>query len=331
MKRIFLFLLLLSGAAISALAQDSLPVVQKAAEAKFEAIGDGYRADLAKLKDQLLIALGKARDTAKKEGDLDGVNALGAEIERWKSEEDIPLVESGNAEISKLNEVYKNAAAARLVKKQRAVVAWFRSYDGRLAELEKKLVSGGKIKDAEEVRSERDARRQSSILQGAQEAVKVADAAVKEDKPAAAAPAKSWFNLKAVKWKKTEGSEHFFRNLEKPDGAVAVNDQRLNARDYIFAHASGRIEYEFDKPVTEFRASACLADLVVKGNSNQSGVYFSIETAEGQVFRSKLISGSNPMEKVEISFNPSKKLVLIVDDNRDDRGDWSLWVNPQYR
>lgn len=332
MNRIFPFLLLFAGGFMSALAQDSFQAVQKAAEAELKVIDDNYRADLAKLQDQLLLALGKARDAAKKEGDLDGVNAFGAEIERWKAERNLPLVESEFAAVSKLNKVYEQAANARLAKKHRAVVAWFGSYDGRLAELEKRLVSGDKIKEAEEVRSERDAHRESLMLRESQEALEAEDAAAKEDKPATTpTPAEPWLSLHGVKWKAAGGSPHFLRNLKKPDGKVSFDGSRLKPRDYLFAHASGRIEYEFDKPITDFRASACLADEVTKTGTNQSGVYFFIETAGGEVFRSKLISASNPVEKIEISFEPSKKLVLIVDDNRDDRSDWSLWLNPEYR
>jgi hypothetical protein len=334
MKSLPFILLLCAGGLASVSAQDSLPAVRKTAEAEFSAIDKSYKSDLGALRDQLLLALGKARDAAKKEGDLDGVKAFDAEIERWKAEEDLPLVEPDSPAVSKLNKVYEAAAAVRLVKKQRAVVTWFRSYDERLAELERKLVSSDKIKEAEEVRSERDARRESVVLRDAREAVEAADAAnavARDDKPAAPGPAKSWFNLRSVKWKEAKGNEHFMRNLEKPDGPVSLRGKRLAARDHIFAHASGRIEYEFSKPITDFRSVAGLADEAVKSGLNQTGVYFIVETEEGEVFRSKLVSVSDSSLDIEISFKPTKKLVLVVDANGRDNGDWSLWVNPQYR
>lgn len=331
--RLFLPLLLITGCTLSAFAQESFPELRKAAEGEFQAVGSSYKTDLQKLKDNLLGALAKARDSAKKDGDLDRVTAFDAEIARWKDEGDLAIVASENPEIARLNVVYEKAAAALLVKRHRAVVAWFRAYDGRLTGLEKELVSQDKIKEAGEVRSERDARRESMTLHEAQEAVKLADAAAKDARTEnpATAPAKPWSSLTEEKWKKAEGSTHFTRNLKKPDGRVAFNGQKLKPKDYLFAHARGRLEYEFEKPITEFRATICLADHTLEANANQSGVYFSVVADEGEVFRSKLISATNTNEEVEISFKPSKKLVLITDDNKDDRGDWSIWVKPEYR
>lgn len=323
-------LVLLSfGLALPVAAEEGLPEVRKAADAEFQSIDASYKAELVKLKDQILITLGKARDAAKNSGNLDGVKILDAEIKRWNEEGDLPLVEPEYAGIKKMNEAYKATAADRFLKKQRSIVAWFRSYDARLEKLEKSLVAADKIKEAEEVRSERDTRRDSMTLHEAQEAVKAADPVGETAKIAGPGPAKSWFSLKGVKWKKAEGSHNFMTFLDNFDRSISVKGQRLNSRDYIFAHASGRIEYGFEKPVTGFRGAACLAKEAA--NIDQSDIIFSIETDEGEVYRSKLINASHQREDIEISFKPSKKLVLIVNDNGNNESDWSLWLNPQYR
>lgn len=330
-------LILLSlGMTLTVAAQDGLSEVQKTAETESQAIDAAYKAELGKLRDQILIALGKARDTAKKDGDLDGVKTIDAEIARWKEEGDLPLVEPDGEEIAKLNQVYKTSAADRLLKKQRAILAWFRAYDARLASLEKTLVAADQIKEAEEVRSERDARRESMTVSEATEAVKAADekaalgrTTAGEKKANSFVPENAWSNLKGVKWKKATGNSNFMRVLDNFDREISIDGRRLKAKEFIFAHAFGRIEYEFEKPVSGFRGSACLAKEA--SNLDQSDIIFSIETDEGEVYRSKLIKASNLREDINIAFKPSKKLVLVVDDNGKHESDWSFWLNPQYR
>lgn len=329
MKWIFPLSLLVSAMLAPLAAQDDFASVQKTFDSQHGEIDTAYRADLVKLKEQLVAALGKNREAVKRSGDLDAVKVLDAELARWKDEGDLPLVEPDHPEIAKLYQVYRTAEAGRLLRKQRAIVAWFQAYDTRLTALEKQLVAADKIEDAEAVRSERDTHRESMELSEAREAVKAADLPDATGKPAVPGPAKSWFNLKGVRWKKADGGQHFMRHLDNFDRSLSVNGRRINSRDYIFTHAAGRLEYEFEKPITGFRASVCLAEQ--ESSIGVGSVVFSVETSEGEVYRSKTIAGKRLTEEVEISFKPSTKLVLVVGDNGDDNSDWSLWLNPQYR
>ncbi|QJE97573.1 NPCBM/NEW2 domain-containing protein [Luteolibacter luteus] len=328
MKWIFPIFFVAGGMLAPLAAQDSFASVQKSFDAQHQEIDAAYRADLVKLKEQLVVALGKSRENVKKTGDLDAVKILDAELVRWKEEGDLPLVEPELPEIAKLYQVYRTAQVGRLLKKQRAVVAWFQAYDIRLSALEKQLVATDKIEDAEAVRSERDSRRESMELAEAREAVKAADtgeAAVVKQAPRNLKNA--WQDLKKRDWKSAEGGKYFKQYFGRWQKVITLDGKELEDRRFLYAHAPSRYEYEFPKPVTGFRAVV----LIPKEAPGGASAIFSILSDEGEVFRSKEISASNPKEEIEISFKPSKKLVLVVDENGDDESDWTFWVDPQYQ
>ena len=329
MKWIFPLSFLVSAMFAPLAAQDDFAGVQKAFDSQHREIDTIYRADLAKLKEQLVLALGKSREAVKKTGDLDAVKVLDAELARWKEEGDLPLVEPDHPEITKLYQVYRTAEAGRLLKKQRAIVAWFQAYDTRLTALEKQLVAADKIGDAEAVRSERDTHRESMELAEAREAVKAAGN--KEAPVAKQAPPRNfkraWLDLKKLDWKSADGGRFFKQYFGKWRQSISLDGKELEDERFLYAHAPSRYEYEFKKPVTGFRAVI----LIPKEAPGGSSAIFSVLSDEGEVFRSKVISAANPKEEVEISFKPSKKLILVVDENGDDNSDWTFWVDPQYQ
>ncbi|WP_035603562.1 NPCBM/NEW2 domain-containing protein [Haloferula sp. BvORR071] len=319
-------LLLLLGAMVLAtpVRAETLPEVQKAFAAQQDKISANHLEELEKLRTQLTAALGKGRETAKKAGDLDAVKAFDTEIERWKRDGDLPIVEETRPEIAKLHGVYRNAVDVIQLKKQRAVVAWFEEYEKRLGALEKTLVAADKIEDAEAVRIERNAISGSMTVRDAVDAVKKAN----EAKPTAAGKgsgeASGWTTLKGVKWKTATGGQYlkYLENFERP---IMANGKLLERKDYIFSHAPVRVEYEFEKPITSFRADAGVAEGMAEAD-----VIFAVETAEGEVFRSKVLKAGDG-KKIDITFKPTKKLVLVVEDNGRDSGDWSYWLKPEYR
>jgi len=127
-------------------------------------------------------------------------------------------------------------------------------------------------------------------------------------------------------YKSADGDRYFLGALK---GAVP---RRILGRTYprsqfIGAHAGGRIEYRFEKPVCEFHAFLALYESYhgTKGN-----VIFKLETEEGQVFASRPIRHFQ-LEEVYVRFKPTKKLVLITDPNGSNQEDWSVWLRPEVR
>ncbi len=330
--------MLLSGLPLVA---ETLDEAKKSFTGQLEKIDAGYREERAKLGNQLLAALGKNRETAKSVGDLDLVKALDAEMERWKKEEKPPLVPSERAEIAKLHDLYEKTVSELKLKEQRAMLSSHESYEKRLSQMEKGFVTEDKIKEAEEIRSERDATSESLAIKDAREAVAKADAnmvkpAAQRPVPAPALEDAPWKSLKKIKKFTADGSKWFLKGLGPEIKDLVGSRKTLKAAgeeyrfsEIIFTHASGRLTYTFDDPITEFRGRVCLNEGSVgfkKGN-----VIFKIETEEGEVFKSQEIKYGNNKEDVHVKFKPTHKLSLIIDQNGNDSEDWGFWANPEYR
>lgn len=329
MKASLLVLALVPCLLLQAVAQESLKEVQTAFAEKQDQISGAYRAGVDKLGIQFLSALGKAREAAIKAGSLDAVQAIDAEAARWKLEEDLPATESSVAEIAKLHETLREAKADLLVKRQRGVVAWHQDYDKRLQGIEKSLVTAGKVEEAQGVRTERDALRDSLTLKEATEAVKAADdeAAKAAKAPKAAAAAKGpWKKLKSLKPASFKGGEYFERLLTGRKKPVMVGGAEYQPDDFIYTHAPGRVEYEFGLAITSFRATLCLED-----SSSQGNVTFKIETDAGEIYKSKVLKNGDKLDNVDLTFKPTRKLVIVVDNNGSDAEDWSLMLKPEYK
>ena len=54
------------------------------------------------------------------------------------------------------------------------------------------------------------------------------------------------------------------------------------------------------------------------------------ETAEGEIFKSRPIRNAH-REDVYLRFAPTRKLVLITDQNGSPDEDWSVWLRPEVR
>ncbi len=125
---------------------------------------------------------------------------------------------------------------------------------------------------------------------------------------------------------KAEGNRHFM-------GAVKNNqEKRIGGRmvpptHFIEAHASGRIEYEFEHPIQEFHA---ILTMYESYGAHKGNVVFSVETEHGRIFRSRPVHNLHRLP-VYLKFKPSKKLVLITDQNGSDHEDWSVWLRPEVR
>jgi hypothetical protein len=318
-------LILLFAALNSSLpAAENLESVKASFAVQQEKIAAVHKIDLSRLGEQLIAAMEKGREAAKKAGDLDGIRAFDAEIERWKKEGTPPLTAAGNPEIGKLHDLYRSSAAELLLKKHRAIAVWYAGYEKNLGELEKSLVAADEIKKAEEVRAERDMIRGSLTVRDALAAVKSADES--NTGSPKGSNERPWKRLKALKPAKAEGSGSFLHQLEGRTEAVKVKGETYAKEDFLYTHAAGRLDYEFDEPVSEFRAAVCILD-----ESSRGSVVFSIRSPEGKIFTSKTVNAENRREEVKITFRPTRKLTLIMDDLGDADQDWSFWVKPEYR
>lgn len=309
-------------------AAETLEEERKAFSGQLETISANAKEQKEKLGLQMITALGKSREAAKKAGNLDLVKAIDGETERWVSEGDLPLVPSQVPEINKLHDVFIKTIADQKLKEQRATLTAYDGYEKKLGQLEKTLVAQDKIKEAEAVRSERETTGESMAIKDAREAVAKADAGKTDKKPVSGpvSPEAAWKRLLKIKRYTKDGSQWFIDGLKSNKDPVKIDGEEFRAFDYLATHASGRLNYSFDEPISEFRSKVCLVDRSQKGN-----IIYKVETEEGVVFTSKEIKPGNRKEDVNLKFKPTKKLSLIIDENGTDQEDWGLWVNPEYR
>jgi len=98
--------------------------------------------------------------------------------------------------------------------------------------------------------------------------------------------------------------------------------------EFLYAHASSRVVYEFDAPVTEFRAIAALYD----GYGGTKGkVIFKVATDDDRVVYTSRPIRHFRKEDIYVKFPPTRRLILITDKNGRTWEDWSVWLHPEVR
>jgi hypothetical protein len=280
------------------------------------------------LDQQYIQKLRELHDRKKEQGDLEGVIAVANEIKRFQQEGAISEEElTGFLDIKRLQGSYTKQADTLERTKAKRILTLSAQYDRALGRLQRNFVKSNKIDAARTVQDER--RRVASS-----EAVASAKTILSHDTepsgtldtqkqvtPTLASSAK-WQDLTRMKYKSATGGKYFKQSLHDGD-PKRIGDKLHDASEFIWAHASGKIEYDFPKPITEFKATIALS-------SNAGNVIFKVETDKGLVYTSEPIT-KGAQESISIQFAPSKKLVLITDANGPPNHDHSLWLNPKVR
>jgi hypothetical protein len=133
-------------------------------------------------------------------------------------------------------------------------------------------------------------------------------------------------DLVAKPYKSATGNRHFLVSIK------STLPRRIRGRTYpaaqlIEAHASGRIEYVFEEPVQEFHGTIAMYETYCAKKGN---VVFKLETEDGLVYASRPIRNFQ-QEEVYVRFRPTKRLILITDQNGAADEDWSVWLRPEAR
>ena len=64
--------------------------------------------------------------------------------------------------------------------------------------------------------------------------------------------------------------------------------------------------------------------------AKKGDVIFKLETDDGLVYASRPIRNFQ-QEEVYVRFRPTRKLILITDQNGSTHEDWSVWLRPEAR
>lgn len=126
--------------------------------------------------------------------------------------------------------------------------------------------------------------------------------------------------------KSATGNRHFLSSI-KSTLPRRIRGRTFPAPQLIEAHASGRIEYVFEEPVQEFHTIIAMYESYCAKKGN---VIFKLETEDGLVYASSPIRNFQ-QEEVYVRFRPTKRLVLITDQNGSVDEDWSVWLRPEAR
>jgi hypothetical protein len=301
-------------------AGDSLGDLQSTYQSQLDKITSAGSDAMTALGDQVLTALTKAEDAAKQANDP-AAKDIAKEIERWKTEGEPPAVESSIPAIAKIHQVYLAQKKVKATERSKQVVAWFRSYDGRLAELK------GAAPD--EIKAERERISDSFLVKEALKSVPAGappgDTAAKPAPPASTftpAPTGPWESLGKLKGTVKADNEWVAKALEEKQN-FSFRGKEYRARDYLYLHGGGTMTYTLKAPITAFKATACMP-----GSGN---VIFIISTDAGEVFRTKPLTHDNDAELIDITFKPTTKLVIRSDPNGDAGGDWAHLLEAKYR
>lgn len=122
------------------------------------------------------------------------------------------------------------------------------------------------------------------------------------------------------------GNRHFMGAL-KNDKPKRIGGRLVPPDQFIEAHASGRIEYHFDRPIQEFHAILTMYESYCAHKGN---VIFSVETDAGRIYKSPALRNLH-RRPVYLKFKPTKKLVLVTYQNGSTHEDWSVWLRPEVR
>ena len=133
-----------------------------------------------------------------------------------------------------------------------------------------------------------------------------------------------WTSLVNMKWDKIEGCETFMRMIRENTKVIVKGKEYTSENDLVYTHAPCKVSYRFANEITAFKATACLEE-----RSTRGGVRFIVETSEGEVFRSGVVDTRTRTADVNLTFKPTKLLILKVDPNGEEWQDWTFWLKPE--
>ena len=108
-----------------------------------------------------------------------------------------------------------------------------------------------------------------------------------------------------------------------PNLVAVLNERREPPESLLMATPNSQVEFNAKRHFTQIRGSILLAHA---GGS----VRFRIRVDEKVVFDESLIK-QNAEKKFDVTFNPTRRIILETDLVETEAGDWSAWIKPEIR
>jgi hypothetical protein len=275
---------------------------------------------LAKLETGYMAALNRHIDKVKASGNLEDVLTLRDEVEAVKEGIDpLPaLPATATQEFKQLRKTFEEARAG--IEK---------AHSAALADLATKMTELLKAKEIQFTKAGKiDEALDAKKLRASIEENKEFGAVMPTKKPGEEGGADGWISIKKaemtivtesqlpVKWIDAELRATLPQVVAKNMDAAGVD------KNSLFTLPPAAVKFTFKNYVTRFRCKALLAD--------EGDARFVI-SAGGKVVQSFDLKGAGKTKEIDLRLPQTRELVLSVEINGIQHGDWGVWMNPETR
>lgn len=313
-----LCLVFITAFASHAVAAD-LGKLQQSFMARYDEANTKRDEGLKKLEASYLAALKRHLDKVKNSGRLEIVIPVRDEIEAVETAVDpLPkLPEKSDRELKDLRQKYVGAREAILETHAKTLVELAEKMEQALEKAEASLTKAGRIDEALAAKRMRETLGEDAGIQGARE--RGASPSILEGE---------WeclSKLQAVIIEKGESSVGWVEG--DPQAKITDNSmaqiKKFAPKSAVFISVpNARVEFRSAREIREFR---CKLVMGMNGDA-QFRVY-----ANGKLKKRVDLAGEGQDREISVEFEPTKTLVLEVDNNGNTNMDCALWVNPMVR
>lgn len=295
-------------------AENEVEQLGEAFEERRAAVTTQHDQQLAKLEAGYLAALNRQLEKVKASGKLEEVLSIRDEIENLKDgKEPLPALRAtANHELKQLRKTYDDSRAGIRKKYATSVAELAAKLTEALKAKEVQFTKAGKIElalEAKELREDIEREEGLDVQQSGKEG-----------------GADGWIPIKKAKMKVLTESQYPVKWLDAeflPTLPPAVGKQIEAAgagETSLMTVAPASVQLTFQKVVTRFRCKALLAE---EGDAKF------VVTAAGKVVHSVDLKGGGKIREIDIRLPQARELVLSVEINGNQHGDWAVWMNAE--
>jgi NPCBM/NEW2 domain len=303
-----------------AVAEDEVEQLQAAFEKRHDAAKIQRNEQLEKLETGYLAALNRHLEKVQASGKLEDVLSIRDEIEIVKKGTDpLPaLPATATYDFKQLRKTYTEARAAI-----------GKTHDSALSDLATKLIETLKAKEVQFTKAGKiDQALAAKKLRESIEQDEEIAVALPAGKPEKEGGADGWIPIKKAEMKIVNQSQYPVKWIDEQyrptvTPAVAKHIDAAGAdENSLMTVAPASVQVTFKSPVTRFRCKVMLAD--------EGDAKFVI-SAGGKIVQSFDLKGAGKKKDIDVRLPQSRELVLAVEINGKQHGDWAVWMNPEAR
>lgn len=317
-QRILAALFLFAGPL--AAAEDEVEQLQVAFEKRHGDANAKRDEQLAKLETGYLAALNRHIDKIKASGNLEDVLTVRDEVEAVKEGTDpLPaLPATATQDFKQLRKTFEEARAGIEKAHSAALTDLATKMTEVLKAKEVQLTKAGKIDEALDAKKLRESIEENEEF----------GAVGPTQKPGKEGGADGWISIKKAEMTVVSESQYPVKWIDaevRPTLHPAVAKHVIAAgadENSLMMHAPATVKVTFKNFATRFRCKALLAE--------EGDARFLISVG-GKVVQSFDLKGGGNTKEIDFRLPQTRELVLSVEINGIQHGDWGVWMNPEVR